>query len=335
MLFNDARSVGDERRGQGHAQFFGDAEVHHDIGAFGDAGRDLPRMLAAQNARDKLGGLAADLVIIKADRDHRSGVDIRGLGGEDRRFGIVCAVHESVNGRSDGVVGQAVNDIGFGGDDLRGLADFDAFGRRAFDDFHPARGGGFFEQINQRNGVGLARVVYDADGFRGGQHFADDIDMLADRRKIGKPGHIAAGVFHRGDEFRADGVGDGGENHRNVFGGGGERLRAGRGDSDQHIGIFAHELARDLGGDGGLPLRGLEFKSQVVAFAKAGVIQPRQQPFAAGIERGMLDDLRNGDDDIFGGGVLRRDNGASGQKRGGARGDAARMGLRHCLFSSG
>ena len=101
------------------------------------------------------------------------------------------------------------------------------------------------------------------------------------------------------------------------------------------IGIFAHELARDLGGDGELPLRGLEFKSQVFAFAKAGVIQPRQQPFAAGIERGMLDDLRNGDDDIFGGGVLRRDNGASGQKRGGARGDAARKGLRHCLFSSG
>ena len=172
------------------------------------------------------------------------------------------------------------------------------FGRRAFDDFHSARGGGFFEQINQRNGVGLARVVHNADGFRGGQHFADDIDMLADRRKIGKPGHIAAGVFHRSDKFRADGVGDGGENHRNVFGGGGERLRAGRGDSDQNIGIFAHELARDLGGDGELPLRGLEFKSQIFAFAKAGVIQPRQQPFAAGIERGMLDDLRNGDDDI-------------------------------------
>ena len=251
------------------------------------------------------------MVVVKPDRRDGAGVHIGCFGGEHRGVGFVGGVNDGVDGAGDGVVGDAVKHIGLRRGGLRGLGDFGSAGGDAFDDFHSALFGGGFGPFHERDGVGFAGVVDDSDGLGAGEDFGDEVQVLADGRAVGDAGDIAAGVLHAGDEFGADGVGDGGEDDGDGFGRGGEGLGGWGCDADEDVGVFADELLGDLRGDGGVALGGLELEGQVVAFGESGVAQSGEESLAAGVQGGVFDDL--GDGDGFGANRRGERNGGDGE----------------------
>ena len=92
----------------------------------------LPGALALQDAHHDLAGLAAEVVVVEAERGDGAALDGVGVGGDDRQLGLLRDLDDALERRHHVVVGRRVDHVGLADQALRGARHVDR-----------ARGGGF------------------------------------------------------------------------------------------------------------------------------------------------------------------------------------------------
>ena len=231
---------------------------------------DLARRFAIEDAHHHLAGLAADVVVVQAQRGNGAALDAIGVGGDHRDLRLLRHLDDAFEGRHDVVVGRRVDHVDLADQALRGTGHVDAARRRGFDQHQAGGRGGLLQRLDDGHRIGFAGAVDHADALGVRRHLLDQLEVLVQRRHVRHAGDVGARRVPALHQLGRDRVGDGAEDHRDVLGCGDHGLGRRRGDGDDGVGLAADVLARDLRGGAGVALGALEFVFQVLAGFEAG-----------------------------------------------------------------